>query len=211
MTAGLTPTMVEEYDRAAPGPEGTETVTFGLGCFWGPDGRFGAMEGVVRTRVGYAGGRKPDPTYHALGDHTEVLQIDIDPSVLTYRDVLDLVFRSHDPNTRVPKTQYRNVVFADGDDQRSVLDTFLDDRGLTDDIATATETLDGFTVAEDYHQKHSLRAVPGLMDPFESAGYDDATLRESPAAAKLNGLAAGQDLPEDDDLGTVTSVTRRFR
>ena len=75
----LSPSVVREHDRAAPDPSATETATFGLGCFWGPDGRFGALEGVVRTRVGYAGGTRTDPSYHALGDHTEVLQVDFDP------------------------------------------------------------------------------------------------------------------------------------
>ena len=68
----LSPSVVREHDRAAPDPSETETATFGLGCFWGPDARFGALKGVVRTRVGYAGGTETDPSYHALGDHTEV-------------------------------------------------------------------------------------------------------------------------------------------
>src|SRR6056297_2299392 len=65
-----------EVDAEALAPTATETATFGMGCFWGPDARFGAMPGVVRTRVGYAGGTTPDPTYHDLGDHTEVVQIE---------------------------------------------------------------------------------------------------------------------------------------
>jgi peptide-methionine (S)-S-oxide reductase len=211
MTAGLTPTTIREYDRTAPGPEATETVTFGLGCFWGPDARFGAMSGVVRTRAGYAGGTKPDPTYHSLGDHTEVLQVDVDPSVLTYRDVIETVFRSHDHTRRVRKPQYQNVVFADGDAQRSTLEAFLDDRGFTDGIATRVEDLEGFTVAEDYHQKHSLRHMPDLNGVFEDAEYGDDDLRESPAAAKLNGLAGGNDLPDDDVFGTIEARAARFR
>ncbi len=211
MTAGLTPTTVEEYDRTAPSPGETEAVTFGLGCFWGPDARFGATEGVVRTRVGYAGGTRPDPTYHSLGDHTEVVQVDVDPSVLSYRAVLEAVFRSHDPARQVRKTQYQNVVFADGSAQRSVLEEFLEDRGLADGIATRTEDLDEFSVAEDYHQKHSLRATPDLMGVFEAAGYGDDDLRESPAAAKLNGLAGGNDPPEDNALGALEARSARFR
>jgi len=55
----------------------TETATFALGCFWGPDASFGALEGVVRTRVGYAGGDKNNPTYKMIGDHTETIEIDM--------------------------------------------------------------------------------------------------------------------------------------
>ena len=61
-------------------------------------------------------------------------------------------------------------------------------------IGTRIERLDRFYPAEDYHQKHSLRGTPGLQSVFEEVGYDDAELRESPAAAKLNGYAAGHDI-----------------
>ena len=61
----------------------TETATFALGCFWGPDASFGALEGVVRTRVGYAGGSSENPTYEMIGDHTETIEIDYDPEVIS--------------------------------------------------------------------------------------------------------------------------------
>jgi peptide-methionine (S)-S-oxide reductase len=213
MTAGLTPTTIREYDRAAPAPGETETVTFGLGCFWGPDARFGAADGVVRTRVGYAGGTTPEPTYHALGDHTEVLQVDVDPAVRSPRDVFADVFRRHDPTSQAPKTQYHTVVFADGDAQRSALADVLEARGLGEGagIATRIEPLDGFTLAEEYHQKHALGHTPDLAGVFDEAGYGDDERRESPAAAKLNGLADGNDLPEDDALGDVEARAARFR
>ncbi|PSQ19680.1 peptide methionine sulfoxide reductase [Halobacteriales archaeon QS_8_69_26] len=205
-----TPTVIEEYDRAAPARDETETATFGLGCFWGPDGRFGAMDGVVRTRVGYAGGTKRNPSYHALGDHTEVLQVDFDPDELTYRDVIDRVFRAHDPNRNARKPQYQNVVLAATDDQAATLESYLDDRGLdAGSIATRVETLSRFYPAEDYHQKHGLRAESPILDAFRAAGYDDEDLRESPAAAKLNGHAAGHDLSADHDALLARPSSRR--
>jgi peptide-methionine (S)-S-oxide reductase len=191
----LSPSVVREYDRAAPEPSETETATFALGCFWGPDARFGARAGVVRTRVGYAGGTRADPSYHALGNHTEVFQADFDPDRTSYRELLVDVLRSHDPNTRVRKTQYQNVVFAATPAQQTTLDTVLEERGLDPEaIATRVEQLGRFYPAEDYHQKHSLRGTPGLESVFEELGYDDTDLRESPAAAKLNGYAAGHDV-----------------
>ena len=75
----------------------TETATFALGCFWGPDASFGALEGVVRTRVGYAGGDKVNPTYKMIGDHTETIEIDYDPEVISYTELLEIFFASHDP------------------------------------------------------------------------------------------------------------------
>lgn len=191
----LSPTVAREYDDAALDPADTETATFALGCFWGPDARFGALEGVVRTRVGYAGGTEPDPTYHALGDQTEAFQVDFDPAVTSYRDLLERVLASHDPNRRVRKTQYQHVVFAASPAQRETLAGVLDERGLDPDaIETRVERLDRFYPAEHYHQKHSLRGTPGLESVFEELDYDDTDLRESPAAAKLNAHAAGHDI-----------------
>jgi hypothetical protein len=64
-------------------PARIETATFALGWFWGPDSRFGSIKGVIRTRVGYTGGKKKNPTYHSLGDHSESIQIDYDPSMIS--------------------------------------------------------------------------------------------------------------------------------
>lgn len=199
----LTQTQIREYDRSAMDSAETATATFGIGCFWGPDAQFGAMDGVVRTRVGYAGGTKLDPTYHALGDHTEVVQVEFDPDTVAYRDLLNQVFKSHNPQHQTKKTQYQSIVFAGTEDQRAVLDEFLTTRGLTaDGIGTRIEQLSRFYPAEDYHQKYKLRSVSSFMDAFEAVGYDDDELRESPIAAKLNGYAAGHDVGIDEELPT---------
>ncbi|PSQ41215.1 peptide methionine sulfoxide reductase [Halobacteriales archaeon SW_12_71_31] len=191
----LTPAVVEEYDEAAPSPAATETAAFGLGCFWGPDAQFGALDGVVRTRVGYAGGTTPEPTYRDLGDHTEVVQVDYDPGVVSYRELVGLALRSHDLDRQPGARQYQHVVLTTGD-QRAVVDEVLAERGRdAAGVATRVEPLSSFTVAEPYHQKHALRSG-GVPDAFE--GYDDRRLRESPAAATLNGHARGHDLPDDD-------------
>ena len=199
----LTQTQIREYDHRAMDTEATATATFGTGCFWGPDAQFGALNGVVRTRVGYAGGTKRDPTYHSLGDHTEVFQVDFDPDTVTHRDLLELVFESHTPQRQTGKTQYQNVVFAATADQRATLDEFLAARGLTaDGIETRIEQLSRFYLAEEYHQKYTLRSVSSFMDAFEAAGYGDDDLRESPIAAKLNGYAAGHDVSVAEELPT---------
>ncbi len=203
----LTETQIREYDRRAMDSAATTTATFGIGCFWGPDAQFGAMDGVVRTRVGYAGGTKTDPTYQALGDHTEVFQVEFDPDTIPYRGLLGRVFDSHDPQRQPRKTQYQNIAFAATKDQRAVLDEFLTTRGLAaDGIETRIEQLSRFYLAEDYHQKYTLRSVSSFMDAFEAAGYGDDELRESPIAAKLNGYAAGHEGAEEllnHDRGTA--------
>ena len=195
----LTETQITEYDRRAMDSDSTATATFGLGCFWGPDAQFGAIDGVVRTRVGYAGGTTRDPTYHSLGNHTEVFQVEFDPDAITYRDLLDVVFESHNPHHRTSKTQYQNVVLAATAAQQETLSEFLSSRGFTaDGIGTRIEQLTRFYPAEDYHQKYRLRSVSSLMDAFDDAGYEDEAVRESPIAAKLNGYAAGHDVAAFD-------------
>ena len=197
----LTPTQIREYDRQVVNSETTETATFGIGCFWGPDAQFGAVDGVIRTRVGYAGGTKLNPTYHALGDHTEVLQVEFNPDTVTYRDILQLVFESHNPRRQTGKTQYQNVVLAATASQRTAIDEFLTTQGLTvGGTETRIERLSRFYPAEEYHQKYKLQSASSFMDVFEAAGYSDVEFRESPIAAKLNAYVAGHDVGISDTL-----------
>jgi peptide-methionine (S)-S-oxide reductase len=197
----LTPATIRDYDARAADREATDTATFGLGCFWGPDAQFGAMDGVVRTRVGYAGGSKSDPSYHSLGDHTEVVQVDFDPAVVTYRDLVEVAFEEHNPQAQPPKTQYENVVFAETAAQRDAIDAVLAAAGRTaDDVETRIERLSRFYPAEDYHQKYRLRSASFFMSAFEEARYSDEDLRESPFAATLNGYVAGHSVSVDADL-----------
>lgn len=201
-----TPRTISEHDRAAPTREATETATFGLGCFWGPDARFGAIGGVVRTRVGYAGGTESDPTYHALGDHTEVVQVDYDPRRLDYRTLLKTAFAIHDPRQQSAKRQYHHIVFPETDAQREALGAYLDRKEYSrDGIATRIEPLSAFYPAESYHQKYTLRSDRTLLDLFEEAEYDDEAIRESPAAAKLNADRAGREVAPIPELGIGTA------
>lgn len=193
MSQTLTPTVVWEYDQQAP--TDTATATFGLGCFWGPDAAFGAMDNVVRTRVGYAGGTKPDPTYELIGDHTEVVQVEYDPAELSFVELLDRAFDTHNPRQQTGKRQYHNIIFTTSDKQRAQLYNYLESNGYEpDDIATRLEQLSQFHLAETYHQKFNLRGKRWVTESFVEAGYDDAAIRESPAAAKLNAHLAGHDV-----------------
>jgi len=204
----LSPAAIKQYDDQAPSTDETETATFGLGCFWGPDAQFGALDGVIRTRVGYAGGTKSKPTYHDLGDHTEVFQVDYDPKIRSFTDLLELAFRSHDPNRQTPTVQYQQIVFVSSTDQREALSSYLAANDLSGEaIETRIEPLSQFYLAEAYHQKHSLRGRQSLIKPFEQAGYVDADIRESPAAAKCNAVAAGRELPEGHAFGGDSNRT----
>lgn len=89
----------------------TETATLAMGCFWSPDALFGSLEGVVRTRVGYAGGSTENPTYWDLADHTETIQFDYDPAKISYPDLLNIFFHNHKPIAEPWKRQYMSAVF----------------------------------------------------------------------------------------------------
>jgi peptide-methionine (S)-S-oxide reductase len=144
----------------------------------------------VRTRCGYAGGAQPDPTYHDLGDHTEVFAIDFDPSVVSYDDLLDEFWTAHRP-TRAPYSrQYMAAAFP----SPQQLDRALASRDrVATKLGVAVETLvvpdARFYLAEDYHQKYYLRHDRILM--AELAAYAPAAFVNSTASARLNGFAAG--------------------
>ena len=199
----LYPELVTDHDESAPSPDETETATFALGCFWGPDAAFGALDGVVRTRVGYAGGTKADPTYHALGDHSEAVQVDYDPVELSFADLLAIAFRNHEPRSQPKKRQYQNVVFYESEAEREAIADYVAASDWPEDaVETRIESLDAFHLGEDYHQKFNLGNEPALERPFEEAGYDADDLRESPAAAKINAHAAGKDVPAFEEALT---------
>jgi peptide-methionine (S)-S-oxide reductase len=178
-------------------PSATETATFGMGCFWGPDARFGATLGVVRTRVGYAGGTEPDPSYYSLGDHTEVVQVEYDPDAVSYEDLLDVFWANHTPFSAPRKRQYRGVVLTHDDQQREAAQRTREDleSRTGKSVETAIEALDRFYLAEDYHQKYELRSTPVVADELEDR-YGDAFV-DSTVAARLNGFVAGHG--EDDE------------
>jgi len=190
---------VRAYDDRAPAPPATETATFALGCFWGPDAAFGALPGVVRTRVGYAGGSTPAPTYHDVGDHSEAVQVDYDPTATTFAALVDVAVANHDPTRQAGKRQYHSILFYEDDAQRRTVEAALSDLAVPS-VEARVEELMAFTPAEPYHQKFSLSDRRYATDAFEAAGYDDAEIRESPAAATLNALLAGRDVP---DLGAL--------
>lgn len=148
---------------------------------------------MIRTRVGYAGGRHPDPTYHDLGDHTETLQIDFDPARISYADLLKEFFRAHTPTRPAWSVQYRSAILSDSPAQRAAAEkareAFAAEKGKP--VFTDLEPLGTFHRAEDYHQKYRLRADRGLMAFFDAAGYDARAFTDSTAAAKLNGYVSG--------------------
>ena len=148
---------------------------------------------MVRTRVGYAGGTTENPTYHNLGDHTEAIQIEYDPAVISYEELLDVFWSSHSPTNSPWSRQYMSILFYHNDEQkRLALETR--DREvarLGREVFTEIVPFSEFYLAEAYHQKYRLQQVSALMREFRAMYPDDDDFVSSTAAARINGYIAG--------------------
>ncbi|GBM97025.1 Peptide methionine sulfoxide reductase [Araneus ventricosus] len=172
-----------------------KTATFAMGCFWHPDALFGCQKGVQRTRVGYTGGTLHNPTYRNLGDHTEAIDIDFDPEVISYEDLLELFWKNHDPT--VPhKRQYRTAIFYRDEEQKALASESKKkkEKVFKNQILTAIEPFNKFYNAEDYHQKYYLQTHHTKL--FNSLGIKPKDLVDSTIAAKLNGYVVGENTME---------------
>lgn len=149
-------------------PEGYASATLGGGCFWCTESEYRALDGVLFTRVGYAGGALDNPTYRDIttgkSGHAEVVEVTFDPAVLSYEDLLVFFLtKAHDPTQLnrqgVDKgTQYRSVIFPHSDEQsntaRRVLNKLGADGSFKKPIVTTIEPLEKFWEGEDYHQQY---------------------------------------------------------
>ena len=145
----------------------TKKAMFGAGCFWGVEHTFAKVPGVVSTAVGYAQGAKDNPTYQDVctgqTGHTEVVELDYDPDLVSFEQLLDLLWQLHDPtqlNRQGPDvgTQYRSGVYVYSADQDESARVSLEkeessgrQRGK---IMTEIRPAETFWRAEDYHQKY---------------------------------------------------------
>ncbi len=142
-------------------------ATFGAGCFWGVEETFRQLPGVTATAVGYAGGTLDNPTYKDVcykdTGHAEVVQVEYDPSVVSYERLLQVFWENHDPtqvNRQGPDIgdQYRTVIFYHTPEQQAQAEASkkaLDESGrLKRPVATKIEPAPAFWIAEDYHQQY---------------------------------------------------------
>jgi len=143
--------------------------------------------------VGYAGGTKRKPSYHDLGDHSEALQLDYDPAIITYSQLLDLFWGSHNPTERSWSRQYMAAVFFHDETQKKRIFETVEREAATlkRDIRTLVLAADTFSVAEDYHQKHALQRDYNLMTEFKQMYPDFQDIVNSTAAARVNGILGG--------------------
>ena len=144
-----------------------EKATFAAGCFWGVEARFQQLPGVTATAVGYEGGALASPTYQQVctdrTGHAEAVEIDFDPSKITYQRLLDEFFALHDPtqlNRQGPDwgTQYRSAVFYHSPEQektaKETIARLTGEKKFSKPIVTQVVPAETFWRAEEYHQKY---------------------------------------------------------
>lgn len=144
-----------------------EVTTLAGGCFWCLEAVYDLLKGVTDVTSGYAGGTKETPTYEqvcsGMTGHAEVVQIAFDPAVISFRDLLDVFFTTHDPTTLNAQgydvgTQYRSAIFYHSPEQKATAEQAIQEltasKQWRDPIVTQIEPLTDFYPAEDYHQEY---------------------------------------------------------
>ena len=161
MSAIITP-----ISAADPAPAGkTETAIIGGGCFWCVEAQYKMLKGVKKAISGYAGGAVDNPTYKQVceGDtgHAEVVQIEFDPAIIGYKDIIDLFWLAHDPTTLNQQgndigTQYRSTIMYLNEEQKKIAEASMAEaqKEQTGKIVTEIVPLKKFYSAEDYHQEY---------------------------------------------------------
>lgn len=142
-----------------------EKATFGAGCFWGVEETFRKLKGVISTTVGYAGGNKDNPTYEDVctdkTGHAEVVEVEFDPSQVSYDQLLDVFWSNHNPTTLNRQgpdigTQYRSAIFYHSPEQKTSAEKSKKEKAakFSRPIVTQIEPAPKFWRAEEYHQRY---------------------------------------------------------
>ena len=144
-----------------------EKATFGAGCFWCVEAVFQNLKGVEKVVSGYAGGRIKNPTYKevcsGLTGHAEVIDITFDPAVISFTELLEIFWKTHDPTTLNRQgadtgTQYRSVIYYHNDEQKRLAEAYKqklnDGRAFPNPVVTEITAAPEFYVAENYHQNY---------------------------------------------------------
>lgn len=149
-----------------PMPSNLELATFGAGCFWCVEAVFEELKGVHSVVSGYTGGRTKNPTYREVctgtTGHVEVAQISFDPQVITFEELLEVLWTTHDPTTinrqgNDAGEQYRSVIYYHNEAQRLAAEKSKQEVAVklwSDPIVTTIEPIQDFYIAEDYHQEY---------------------------------------------------------
>lgn len=156
-----------------------ERAMFGAGCFWGVEEIVRKFNGVTKTEVGYAGGSFENPTYKDVctgnTGHAEVIYIEFDPTIISYKELVELFFRYHNPTTLNRQendvgSQYRSIIFYDSIEQKETAELVKDKVNQSgkwrDPVVTTIEAWAKFWTAEDYHQDYLQKNPTGYNCHF---------------------------------------------
>ena len=142
-----------------------QKCTLALGCFWKPEENFKGKPGILETEVGYAGGSSEQVTYEEVctgnTGHAEVVRLTFDETKITYKKILDLFFKMHDPTQKDMQfpdvgTQYRSEIFYLNDKQKTIAEKILNEENkkLSGKVVTKISAIKNYCPAEEYHQKY---------------------------------------------------------
>ena len=142
-----------------------EIAVLALGCFWGPEKKYGQLKGVYRTEVGYCGGNTPNTNYREVctgtTNHAEAVKLEFDPKVISYEEIIKKFFEFHDPttlNSQGPDfgTQYRSEIFYLNHVQKDIAQKLMEEENkkLSGKVVTKISELKNYCAAEEYHQKY---------------------------------------------------------
>ena len=142
-----------------------EIAVLALGCFWGPEIKFGKLEGITKTEVGYCGGNTNSTTYEEVcsGDtnHAEVVKLEFDPKKISYEKILEYFFEIHNPttlNSQGPDigTQYRSEIFYVNEHQMKIAEKIIEENNIkySGKVVTKLSKVKNYCRGEDYHQKY---------------------------------------------------------
>ncbi len=147
-----------------------ETATLAGGCFWCLEAVYDEAKGVLSVESGYSNGHVANPSYRDVCNgntgHAEVIQIKFDPSIISFRDLLNVFFTIHDPTTLNRQgadvgTQYRSAIFYHSTEQKAIAEQTISElnaQGIWNSpIVTEVEAIKDFYIAEDYHQEYFVR------------------------------------------------------
>jgi peptide-methionine (S)-S-oxide reductase len=179
MTTAFGLSASESTAADAPAPK-LESAVIGGGCFWCVEAQYKMLKGVKKVVSGYAGGHLKNPTYKQIceGDtgHAEVIRVDYDPAVITFRDVIDLFWDAHDPTTLNRQgndvgPQYRSIILFTSEEQKKISEESKAnaEKIIGKPIVTEIVPLEVFYPAEDYHQDYYKN------NPYQ--GYCQAVVR----------------------------------
>ena len=142
-----------------------EIAVLALGCFWGPEKKYGQLDGIYRTEVGYCGGNSPKTNYKEVctgtTNHAEAVKLEFDPKVISFEKIIKKFFEFHDPttlNSQGPDfgTQYRSEIFYLNDEQKKIAQKVINEENvrLSGRVVTKLSELKNYCAAEEYHQKY---------------------------------------------------------